>query len=60
MCRRGVFVSQLTVFVSRRCMVLCVLVLAHGVMVLSLMMMMRGGVMMGGGSTMMLLRRMLR
>jgi hypothetical protein len=36
-------------FVSRSCMMLCVLVLAHRVMMLSLMMMMSGGVMMCGG-----------
>ncbi len=37
-------------FVSRSCMLLCVLVLPHRVMMLSLMMMMMsGGVMMRGG-----------
>jgi hypothetical protein len=36
-------------FVSRSCMMLCVFVLAHRVMMLSLMMMMSGGVMMCGG-----------
>jgi hypothetical protein len=35
--------------VSRNCMMLCVLVLPHRVMMLSLMMMMSGGVMMSGG-----------
>jgi hypothetical protein len=36
-------------FVSRSCMLLCLLVLAKGVMVLSLMVVMCSGMMMGGG-----------
>jgi hypothetical protein len=41
-------------------MLLCLRVLANGVMVLSLMVMMRGGMVVSGGQVMMLLRRMLR
>jgi hypothetical protein len=37
------------VLLSRSCMMLCVIMLPHRVMVLSLMMMMSGGVMMSGG-----------
>ena len=60
MCGRRMFVGKFTVLVRRSCMMLCVLMLAHRVMVLSLMVMMGRGVMMSRGQMMMLLRRMLR
>jgi hypothetical protein len=60
MCGCRMFVGKFTVLVRRSCMMLCVLMLAHRVMVLSLMVMMGRGVMMSRGQMMMLLRRMLR
>ena len=48
MCSRRMFVGKFTVLVRRSCMMLCILTLAHRVMVLSLMMMGRG-VMMSRG-----------
>jgi len=42
------FVGKFTVLVRRSCMMLCVLVLAHCVMVLSLMVMGRGVIMSRG------------
>jgi hypothetical protein len=49
MCRRRMLVGNLTVLVRRSCMLLCLGVLANGVMVLSLMMVMCSGVMMSRG-----------
>jgi len=49
MCGRGMFVGKFTVFVRRSCMILCVVVLAHCVMVLSLMVMMGCGMMVSRG-----------
>jgi hypothetical protein len=43
------FVSYFTMLVSRGCMLLCLRVLANGVMVLSLMVVMGSGMMVGGG-----------
>ena len=49
MCGRRMLVGNLTVLVRRSCMLLCLRVLANGVMVLSLMVVMRSGVMMSRG-----------
>jgi hypothetical protein len=54
------FVSELAMFMSRRCVLLGFFVLTQGVMMLGLMMMMSGGVMVSGRQVMMLTRRMLR
>jgi hypothetical protein len=52
MCGRRMFVGKFTVLLRRSCMMLCVLMLAHRVMVLSLMVMMGRGVMMSRGKVM--------
>ena len=49
MCGRRMLVGNLTVLVRRSCMLLCLRVLANGVMVLSLMVVMCSGVMMSRG-----------
>jgi hypothetical protein len=54
------FVSELAMFMSRRCVLLSFFVLTQGVMMLGLMMMMSGGVVVSGCQVMMLTRRMLR
>ena len=46
MCGRRMLVGDFTVLVRRSCMLLCLRVLANGVMVLSLMVVMCSGVMM--------------
>jgi hypothetical protein len=46
MCGRRMLVGNFTVLVRRSCMLLCLCVLANGVMVLSLMVVMCSGVMM--------------
>jgi hypothetical protein len=55
MCGRRMLVGSFTVLVRRSCMLLCLRVLANGVVVLGLMMVMCSGVMMGRGQVMMLL-----
>lgn len=55
---RGVFVSTLTVFVRRSCVLLGLFVLADRVMMFCLMVMMRGGMVVSGGLVMMFTRRM--
>jgi hypothetical protein len=57
---RGMFVSELAMFMSRRCVLLGFVVLTQSVMMLGLMMMMSGGVVVSGRQVMMLTRRMLR
>jgi hypothetical protein len=57
---RGMFMSELAMFVSHSCVLLGFFVLADRVVMLGLMMMMRGGVVVSGGYVMMLTRRMLR
>jgi hypothetical protein len=49
MCGRRMLVGNLAVLMRRSCMLLCLRVLANGVMVLSLMVVMRSGVMMSRG-----------
>jgi hypothetical protein len=60
MCSRSMFVGQLTVFLSRRRVLLGVFVLADGVMMGRLMVMMRGGVMVSSRLMVVLTRRMVR
>jgi hypothetical protein len=57
---RGMFVSELSMFKSRGCVLLGVVMLAEIVVMGSLMMMMCGSVMVSGCLVMMLTRRMLR
>jgi hypothetical protein len=57
---RGMFVSELAVFVSRGCVLLGLFVLANCVVMLGLMMMMGGSVVVSGREMMMLTRRMFR
>ena len=56
---RGMFVSDLAMFVSRSCVLLRFLVLAEGVVMLGLMMMMRSGVVVSVRQVVMLTRWML-
>ena len=60
MCCRSMFVGQLTVFLSRRRVLLGVFVLADGLMMGRLMVMMRGGVMVSSRLMVVLTRRMVR
>jgi len=60
MCSRSMFVGHLTVFLSRRRVLLGVFVLAGGVMMGRLMVMMCGGVMVGSRLMVVLARRMVR
>ena len=60
MCSRSMFVGRLTVFLSRRRVLLGVFVLADGVMIGRLMVMMRGGVMVSSRLMVVLTRRMVR
>jgi hypothetical protein len=53
-------VSKLTMLERRKCVLLCLFVLAEIVMMGCLMMMMGGGVVVSGGVVVMLARRMLR
>jgi hypothetical protein len=49
MCGRRMFMGKFTVLVRRSCMMLCVLMLSHRVMMLGLMVMMGRGVVMSRG-----------
>jgi hypothetical protein len=57
---RGMFVSELAMLMSCRCMLLGFVVLPECVVMVGLMMMMRRGVMVSGRLMMMLMRWMLR
>jgi hypothetical protein len=59
-CSAGVFVGGIAMFISCRCVLLRVVVLAEIVVMGRLMVMMRGGMVMSGRLMVMLARRMLR